>query len=59
MLTGAKKVRELRGQGIEWIIFMETGVSNDDGRNHSGESPVIRVLKSSAERGMTRKQVDG
>lgn len=36
-LIGAGEVKELRDQGIGWMVFLDVEVSNDDGRNSSGE----------------------
>lgn len=43
-LIGARKAQELRGQDVEWTVFMDVGVSNDGGRNSREKASVIRVL---------------
>lgn len=36
MLTGARIVKELGGQSIGWMVFMDVEVSNDDCRSSNG-----------------------
>lgn len=36
MLIGARIVKELGGQGIGWMVFMDVEVSIDDCRSSSG-----------------------
>lgn len=58
-LTKARKVKEVRGQGIDWIIFMGFGVSNNDGRKGSGEgvsNPGAEVIHE--REGVTKKLVE-
>lgn len=43
-LIAARKLKELRGQGIGWMVFMDSEVSSDDSSGEGVRHPGIKVI---------------
>lgn len=56
-LIKARVSTKSRGQGIEWAIFIDTGVSDNDSRNNDRGISSLGANHMMCERGMYRRMI--